>query len=210
MSLIAFTANYSDHSNDNGFQFEFHCDKCGNGHVTPFKTSKLGMAGGLLRAAEGLLGGSLGGIANAGDQVRDALRGEARDEALREAIELGKRHFKQCSRCGRWVCPEHCWNAVRGQCEECAPDLQEETAAAQATAAREQVWERARATDQLAGADKRRGQRATCPHCGAKVQGKKFCSECGKPLSTKSACQHCGVEIESTAKFCPECGGKKD
>ena len=48
MGLIALTSNVTDHSNDNGFQFEFHCDKCGNGYMTSFQPSKVGMAGGFL------------------------------------------------------------------------------------------------------------------------------------------------------------------
>ena len=31
MSLIQFTENYQDLSTDTGFQFDFKCDRCGNG-----------------------------------------------------------------------------------------------------------------------------------------------------------------------------------
>ena len=31
MALIRFTRNHTDHSTDKGFQFEFFCDRCGNG-----------------------------------------------------------------------------------------------------------------------------------------------------------------------------------
>ena len=37
MALIQFTKNHSDHSTDRGFQFEFFCDKCGNGYMTRFQ-----------------------------------------------------------------------------------------------------------------------------------------------------------------------------
>ena len=30
---IEFTTNYSDLSTDNGFQFEFRCNRCGNGYA---------------------------------------------------------------------------------------------------------------------------------------------------------------------------------
>jgi len=40
MGSIAFTRNYSDHSNDTGYQFEFHCDKCGNGYRSTFRASQ--------------------------------------------------------------------------------------------------------------------------------------------------------------------------
>src|SRR3954447_17130490 len=111
MSMIEFTANHSDHSNDNGFQFEFHCDKCGNGHMSSFVASKIGVATGFLRAASSLFGGSnlLNNVANAGQYAKDSVRGKARDDAFAAAVAEGKKHFKQCSRCGHWVCPDVCW-----------------------------------------------------------------------------------------------------
>jgi ribosomal protein L32 len=208
MGLIQFTANYTDHSNDNGFQFEFHCDRCGNGFMTPFQASKIGMMGGFLRAASSLLGGALDQVATAGEHVKDSLRGKARDEAYAKAVAEAKQHFKQCSRCGKWVCPEHCWNHERGLCEECAPDLQEEMAAAQATAAKEQVWEKARQTSQIGDVNMKAKHAATCPHCGAKTQGGKFCPECGKPIQPKDQCPACKAKVKAGTKFCPECGTK--
>jgi hypothetical protein len=207
MALIAFTANYHDRSNSSGYQFEFVCDKCGSGFLSTFQPSKAGIAGGFLRAAGGLFGGRLSQIAAASDQLKDALRGPAWDAAFRTAVEEGKRKFKQCSRCGKWVCPEHCWNAPRAMCETCAPDLQEEAAAAQAMAAKDQIWEKAKQTDQTGGLSVDRVQGASCPHCGAKSTGAKFCAECGKPMqAVKTACGKCGAKIEAGAKFCGECG----
>lgn len=208
MGLIAFTKNHTDHSNDQGFQFEFFCDHCGNGHMTAFQASKIGMAGGFLRAAGSLFGGVLGNVADAGDHVKDAMRGKARDEAFAKAVEEARPHFRQCSRCGKWVCPEQCWNPRRGLCEQCAPNLEEEAAAAQATAAKEQVWEKARQTDLVGDVDMKTDRTVQCPHCGAKAEGGKFCPECGKPLSTKAACPKCGKQVAAGTKFCPECGAK--
>lgn len=204
MAMIELTRNFHDHSNDQGFQFEFLCDKCGNGHMTQFVANKMGMATSLLRAAGSIFGGALGSAANAGDHVKDMLRGKARDEAFAQAVEEGRKHFKQCTRCGHWVCPDVCWNEKRNLCESCAPDLAEEAAAAQAQAAVEQVQAKARATDLVADVDMKQEQLASCPHCNARVQGGKFCPSCGKPLSSKVACAKCGTEF--TGKFCPECG----
>ena len=50
---------------------------------------------------------------------------------------------------------------------------------------------------------------ATCPHCGAKSGGGKFCQECGKPLAVEKFCTNCGVKMEAGAKFCAECGTKQ-
>lgn len=171
MGLIQFTSNVTDHSNQQGYQFEFHCDKCGNGYMSAFQPSKVGMAGGFLRAASGFFGGgALGEMASAGDYLRDAKR---------------------------------------GMCEYCAPDLEEEAAAAQATVAKEQIWEKAKSSDQTGGMNVSNVVRsATCPHCGAHAQGSKFCPECGKPLQNKSECPGCHAHIEAGVKFCPECGTK--
>ena len=49
MSTQPFTRNYRDHSNDTGFQFEFFCDKCGNGHRSSYQTSGMGFAASMLR-----------------------------------------------------------------------------------------------------------------------------------------------------------------
>ena len=207
MALIAFTANYTDHSNDTGFQFEFHCDKCGNGHMSTFVANKVGIAGGFLRAAASFFGGgSLAGAANAAQHVKDTLRGSAWDSAFAAAVDEGRRYFHQCTRCGKWVCPEVCWNEEKQLCEACAPDLAEEAAAAQAEAAKEQVWEKARKTDHVAKVDMAATKAAQCPHCKARVTGGKFCPSCGKPLAAKRHCSECGVEMAAGAKFCPECG----
>ena len=210
MAMIEFTANYTDHSNAEGFQFEFHCDKCGNGYMSRFVTNKVGAASGLFRAAAGLFGSStLSRIATAGDAAKDSMRGSARDNAFAEAVKEGKTYFKKCTRCGKWVCPETCWNASRGMCENCAPNLQEEAAAAQATAAREQVWSKARDTDPTGGLDVSRTIVAECPHCGANAGTGKFCAECGKPLAANDKCPGCGAKMQPDAKFCGECGAKR-
>jgi hypothetical protein len=204
MAMIQFTKNHSDHSNDRGFQFEFFCDKCGNGHMSRFIPSKLGIAAGLLRAAGSLFGGALGQAGYAGDQVKDVFRGKAWDDAFAAAVEEGRQKFRQCTRCGRWVCPEVCWNEKRSLCEDCAPDLQEEATSAQAQAAVDQVREKARSVNLVADVNMEAHQMAACPHCGARVEGGKFCPECGKALSTRATCAKCGTAFDG--KFCPECG----
>jgi hypothetical protein len=57
MAMIEFVNNYEDLSTDRGYQFRFHCDKCGNGFMSRFETSTIGAAGSLLRAASRFLGG---------------------------------------------------------------------------------------------------------------------------------------------------------
>ncbi|HEY3320367.1 MAG TPA: zinc ribbon domain-containing protein [Planctomycetota bacterium] len=209
MGLIEFTANHTDHSNSNGYQFEFHCDHCHNGVMTTFQTSKLGLAGGFLRAAGSLFGGVFDSAAHASDQVKDSLRGSARDDAFNKAVQEAKPQFKQCTRCGKWVCEAKCWNKKRNLCEACAPDLEEEAAAIQARVAVEQLEVKARASDQTGGLDVSKPLAVgECPHCGAKTGGGKFCPECGKATAQVKDrfCGECGAKIVGGAKFCPECG----
>jgi hypothetical protein len=202
--MIAFTKNYRDLSNEQGSQFEFFCDKCGSGRMSEFVPNKLGMMTGLLRAAGTVLGGRVAQAGSASSQVKDMFRGKAWDQAFTKSVEAAKPFFRQCTRCGKWVCPEVCWNEARNLCELCAPDLGEEAAAAQAQVAGQQVSAKAQAVDQTAGVDMTAQQVAACPHCGGRVQGGKFCAHCGKPLESKIACAKCGSEF--TGKFCPQCG----
>lgn len=53
---IQFTSNYSDLSTNQGFQFEFTCDRCGTGYRTEFKTWKTGTISSALDTASSLFG----------------------------------------------------------------------------------------------------------------------------------------------------------
>ena len=206
MSGIWFTGNYEDLSSDRGYQFKFRCNKCGNGYLSSFRVSTLGMASSAFRAAGSLFGGILGNVANSAYEIQRAVGGPAHDAALKEAAEEISKQFKQCSRCGKWVCETVCWNKKMQLCEECAPDLDEERAAAQATAARDDIQQEARATGSTSQPDSAVG--LICASCGAKAKSGKFCPQCGTPFATKKRCSRCGAETEGNAKFCPECGQK--
>jgi hypothetical protein len=207
--MQAFTHNYTDHSNGEGFQFEFFCDKCGSGYRSSFSPNKLGMAADLLGAASNMFGGFLGGAASASTRVKDMLRGPAWDSAFASAIDEAKPHFHQCKRCGKWLCPEVCWNESRGLCVACAPDLAQEAASAQAQAAVHQVQEKVAQVDQTGGFDAAVHRTATCPHCGAAAAGGKFCVECGQSLVADVPCAKCGAKVAPGAKFCAECGAPR-
>ncbi len=53
-----------------------------------------------------------------------------------------------------------------------------------------------------------------CPACGANVAAGKFCSSCGaelKPRATAAtSCPGCGAPLASEAKFCGQCGRKRE
>ena len=211
MGSIAFTRNYHDHSNDTGYQFEFFCDKCGNGHRSSFQGSALGMGAKLAKGLGSLFGGgNLWAAGQAGEYMKDGLRGPAWDSAFKTAIEEIKPKFHQCARCGHWTCPEVCWNGARGQCTACAPDLAREASAMQANIQVEQLGQKMRQVDQVAGIDPSAQFVGSCPSCHAAVQpGAKFCASCGKPTSQSAAkafCSGCGAQLAPGAKFCGGCG----
>lgn len=206
MALIKFTRNHQDRCTDNGFQFEFYCDRCGNGYESTFQGSATGMASQALDTAANIFGGLFGAAAQIGERAHSVAWQQQKDAAFAKAVDEVKPHFVQCRRCGKWVCKEVCWNKDRGLCKECAPDLEQEYSAAQTEAAIEQAREVAR-TGTYVTADKfKETIVATCPNCGADVKGGKFCPECGKPVAQKKFCKECGKPVQGAVKFCPECG----
>ncbi|CAG0993959.1 hypothetical protein PHYC_02454 [Phycisphaerales bacterium] len=214
-SMIQFTNNYRDCSTEAGYQFEFYCDGCGTGCMSPFKASKLGAAAGIMRAASSFFGG-MGGASNVADQSKDFLRGKERDEAIREAVVEAKKQFKLCGRCGKWVCELACWNPKRNMCEACAPDLEEELASAQDKARVMWMQRKAMSEDMISDIDitqdggKPKALAAKCTACGAELTGK-FCGQCGAAApaaDAKKFCANCGNEASGTAKFCGTCGNK--
>jgi hypothetical protein len=209
MGLIAFVRNYDDLSTDRGFQFKFHCDKCGNGYMSPFQTSMIGTAGGLLRAAGDIFGGFLGSAGNSAYEIQRAVGGPAHDAALKEAVEEVKPNFTQCVRCGHWVCNEVCWNEARGLCTDCAPKTEVEIARAQSEFQVEQLREKVRSKNLTGDLDLDTKMVARCPECKAQTKGAKFCPECGANLAPKDKCGACGAKMDPAAKFCPDCGAKR-
>ncbi len=206
MAGIPFTSNYQDLSSNRGFQFKFFCDKCGNGYLSTFQSSTLGAAAAAAGAVSSLLGGIFGRAAQGAASLQQMVAGPQHDAALKKAVEEISPQFKQCTRCGKWVCEPVCWNRKAGLCESCAPDLDEEIGAAQASAAREQVAAKAREVDYLGQRDLAQVAPVNCPACGARTQGGKFCPECGATVATKRKCGQCGALADGTPKFCPECG----
>src|SRR5215813_13454904 len=202
MGMIQFVANYDDLSTDKGYQFRFRCDKCGNGYMSRFIASKVGLAGTVLRSAGNIFGGWMSSAGYGTYELQRMIGGPEHDSALNEAVIEGKKYFHQCTRCGRWVCPEVCWNPKASLCEGCAPNLQEEMVASQAQAkadvARQQIFTKAQSVDYTAGVDmspdsqmqapaiaERPPSTPVCAHCGADVQHAKFCPQCGKPIAAK-------------------------
>lgn len=213
MAKIEFTRNYSDLSTNQGFQFEFYCDRCGSGFRTNFQASTLGTVSSALDAASGLFGGVLGRAADLGERARSATWEKAHDAAFTEAMEELKPDFMQCPRCSSWVCLKSCWNSRKGLCKNCAPDLGVEMAAAQSSRTTEEIWAHSKMAEEdremLKEKSWREGVRATCPSCNAPLAAKvKFCPECGERIQQELRCSNCDAKLMAGAKFCPECGNR--
>jgi len=204
MSLIQFTENYDDLSTDRGYQFKFFCDRCRNGVMSTFQASVMGTAAGLFRAAGDLFGGVLSNAGSSAYEIQRAVGGKGHDEALQKAVEEVKPVFRHCRRCSKWVC-ESCWNAKRGMCYECAPDVQAELAAAQVAETVSQIQEGVKNVNFTKDLDLAGETVATCPKCGARLSGK-FCVECGAQMAPKSRCPGCSASVDQGVKFCPNCG----
>ena len=211
---IQFTRNYNDLSTNQGFQFEFHCDRCGTGYRTKFQTNALGMASSAMDAANSLLGGIFGRAADLTERARSAAWEKAHDTAFEGAMEELRPDFIQCPRCMSWICRKACWNSAKGLCKNCAPDLAVEMAAAQASKTREKIWESAQVSEaegkEVSNENTwKGGVKAGCPSCGAALPNNaKFCQECGTKINIKTFCPQCGSELKPNAKFCAECGSK--
>ena len=196
MARVAFTNNHQDLSTENGFQFKFICESCGNGYMSSWRANKVGIAGSLLRGAGQIFGGVFGSAAAGSYEIQKAIGGPAHDEALTEAVDEIKPLFNPCKDCGEWVRGQVCRNAER------------EMAARQAQIAVEQAAEKLRQRDQTEGLNFDATVVAHGPACGVEAQGGKFCQACGGSLAPKTECGRCGSKLSPGAKFCPECGQK--
>ncbi|MHB8958072.1 MAG: zinc ribbon domain-containing protein [Candidatus Limnocylindrales bacterium] len=199
-----FTSNYSDLSDENGYQFEFRCDVCGSGYRSEFIRSALGTAGNLLDGAGSLIGGFFGRAGNAADRVREITDRGARDDALKKASNEIMALFTRCPKCNNWV-DETCWNQPRGLCVSCAPNLATEMEAERASVEIAQMRQ-AMQTETVFSGDTSAKQ-TVCRSCGKPVGSEKFCSNCGTPTG-QNHCTQCGGEITPGSRFCGNCGAR--
>jgi ribosomal protein L32 len=199
-----FTSNYSDLSDENGYQFEFRCDVCGSGYRSEFIRSNVGTAGNLLQGASSLFGGFFNSASNAADTAKDMMDRGARDDALKKASNEIMALFTRCPRCNRWV-DETCWNAQRDLCVACAPNLVTEMEATRSEVELQQMRDAMQQQQVFSGDLSAR--KTVCPSCGKPVGSEKFCANCGTPLGT-AHCTQCGAELPTGARFCGNCGTK--
>ena len=210
---VPFTGNVRDLCNAEGWQFEFCCNRCGNGFRSAFKRNKADLGRGLLRSVGGFFGGVAGELSTAADSFHDYRGGwgessAAKDKAVVQAGEDVAHHFRQCRGCGDWMCADFCWNNDVGQCLRCSPAVEEEVARAQSAAQRDQIWTSATQVSWTGGLDIGTRSVLECPTCGTKGPGGKFCSACGNQLAVPPRpCTGCGTTANALgAVFCSQCG----
>lgn len=206
--VVPFTDNFSDISNTQGYQFEFRCERCGNGYRSAFQRDAVETGRGVLRAVGSFFGGKLQDLSYSADQWRydRATNSAAKDRALAAAVKEISPSFRQCRGCSDWMCADQCWNTEIGQCLRCSPSVAEEISRAQASAQRDQIWDRARDRDWTRDLDLDTRAHLTCPSCGVKAEGGKFCAACGSSLAPTVHCTECGKPSTAGAVFCGDCG----
>lgn len=207
MGLRDFVKNHEDMSDDNGFQFKFFCDICGDGYLTRYKEAPFAKAKSVARVAEGLgalLGRSTYGAGSTMDALQDAKWREAKERAFDEAVAEARGHFTKCPGCAKYVCAS-CWNDQALMCVDCAPReavVVQKARARAFQATTEQVMASKDLTAEVAAAE---GSLIKCPVCGKPTTLGKFCEACGAPLD-KKACPNCGAKLSISARFCGNCG----
>lgn len=180
-SPAPYTSNYHDLSTDQGFQFEFLCERCGTGYTSTFKTSKVDAMGS--KAAHGLggmFGGKLSKVADKSNALlHDVAGAKEKEKALSTAADEVRASFNQCNNCGKWVCVGNCWNADMAYCADCAAaeePLQCPSCGAQSTKAAK-----------------------FCPECGKAMPVDIQCSGCGGVVAAGTKfCPSCGMATATT------------
>lgn len=206
--------NYDDQCNEMGFQFEFHCDICGNSFQSEFVNSssyghrkRTEVLGNAASFVGNILGGKLGSIGDMIDHGTDVINENKDDEAyLREkeeafleAEEEAKKHLHRCKKCNRWVCDE-CYNAKTGLCRDCYEEkMNEEMYKAQEREERRKEKEEEQK-------EKEREQRERQKEREREQREKEKEREKAEKKAKKVVCSKCGAEIPEGMKFCGQCG----
>jgi len=202
--------NYEDMSDQNGFQFKFKCDICGDGFMTKYRQAPYAKAKGLLGAASGL-GSSFGigsgwGANQAAGYMADSKWREAHEKALDDGMAEARAHFTKCPGCTKYV-DATCWNEQALMCVECSPRQAITVQKARAQAFGVKASEAMLAQDYSSEIKGGEQVKVICSQCGKPTSSGKFCESCGAPLE-RSACPSCGAKISATARFCNNCGAK--
>jgi rubrerythrin len=207
MPVLDVPHNWRDYSNDQGYQFSFHCDICGREYKCTYIASAAYKSSRTATLAGEFLGGTFGHIvssSNSSDRLSAKQRAEKDDAFGRSWNEIQK-YFRKCPRDHIWACCD-CWNADSNLCVTCSPRLGVEMAAAQSQVAVQQMHQAVSQSTQFHG-DATQKVGSQCPSCGQYTTGGgKFCNFCGAVIA-QPGCPTCGFQNAPNAKFCGGCGG---
>jgi len=206
MPILDVPHNWRDNSNNQGYQFSFHCDICGREYKCTYIASQAAKSASTAHFASELLGGTLGYMVrqqSSGDQLSAKQRQEKDDAFGRSWAEI-QPYFRKCPKDHRWACVD-CWNPDTNLCVTCSPRLGVEMAAVQSEVAVQQMRQQVYQSKQFDG-DVTKKVGAQCPSCHQYVTGGgKFCNFCGAMIA-QSGCATCGHQNPPNAKFCGGCG----
>src|SRR2546421_9890238 len=142
---VPFTGNVLDLCNENGFQWEFTCDRCRNGFRSPFAQNVASRGRGVLRMAGEWFGGKLEtfsqGVEDFNQYGYIGEESATKDQFFAKAVENVRPNFRQCRGCGGWACAQLCSANHVGQCMAGSPLATEEVGKAQADARGHQLGE---------------------------------------------------------------------
>ncbi len=207
MPILDVPHNWRDNSNQQGYQFSFHCDICGREYKCTYIASAAYKSSRTANIAGSFLGGALGRMVsntNTSDSLSAKQRSEKDDAFGRSWNEIQK-YFRKCPRDHQWICCD-CWNADTNLCVTCSPRLGVEMAAAQSQVAVQQMHQAVSQSTQFHG-DATQKVGSQCPSCGQYTTGGgKFCNFCGAIIA-QPGCSTCGFQNAPNAKFCGGCGG---
>ncbi|MFW6438142.1 MAG: hypothetical protein ACOCZ7_03925 [Armatimonadota bacterium] len=119
VSVIEFTDNYEDLSDENGFRFRFYCGRCDADYTSILEPCPQQEETEFLK----VVGKIFAEASKSDDDPTSDEESIQHSVALKNAVIDVREHFHQCPVCGEWVC-DHCWNKAMLLCEKCAPSDQ--------------------------------------------------------------------------------------
>lgn len=163
-----FKETYKDLSDENGYAYEFFCERCDKSYRPDYFNKPSGMGYNMVTFFK-FVGKKLSG--KMPHDLNEMKRLEDRAfqrSSFNKSIQLAEEHFLKCTECGKRVCGS-CWNTSQKKCADCAPlkteDLPEYM---RKKLEKEKREKEAKAKSRF------------CANCGAeKVEGAKFCEVCG-------------------------------
>ena len=164
---IPFTGNYSDLSNNDGYQFEFRCERCGNGFRSGFQRDMAATGQKFVQGLGRLVGyGAMYRVTSAADRFLDrSTNSEAKDKALAEAV-AGITAFPPVPWLRRLGVRRGLLERSRRPVRALLPNQAHELAQLQADARRDQMREGLRNVNLIGGVDLGQQSSTRCPSCG--------------------------------------------